>query len=113
MSNGTDRDLFVTMTGFAKRAGKIIYGYDNLQANKRIKMLAVSDTASDNLKSDMNRLAEKHGVPLVTVRALENTVGNNVKALGFTDGNMSKAAVEYARRGAPNYSVKEREKPRR
>ena len=95
MQNNADK--FVTMIGFAKRAGKIVYGYDNLKSARGLKLLAVSDTASVNLAQDMKNLAEKKRVPLVVAPALEITVGNNVKALGMTDGNMAQAALSYAR----------------
>lgn len=92
-------DKFVTMVGFAKRAGMIVYGIDKLKSARGVKMLAVSTTASDNLASDMNRLADKLSVPIVTVAALEDIVGNNVKALGITDANMAKAVVDYVSDG--------------
>ena len=95
MQGNTDK--FVTMIGFAKRSGKIVYGYDNLKSARGIKLLAVSDTASINLAKDMRSLADKKNVPLVTAPALETIVGNNVKALGMTDGNMAQAAIGYAR----------------
>ena len=101
-----DKDTFITMVGFAKRAGEIVYGYDGLRKARGVKLLAVSDGASDNLKSDMARLAEKNGLPLVTAPSLESKIGNNVKALGLTDENMSKAVVDFISKGAANYSIK-------
>lgn len=84
---------FASMLGFARRSGKIVYGYDNLRYSRAIKLLAVSTTASDNLASDMRALSKKTGVPLVEVEELERLVGNNVKALGFTDKNMANAVA--------------------
>ena len=51
-------DRFATMIGFAKRAGKIVYGFDCLKTAKRVAVLAVSDTASDNLKNGMARTVD-------------------------------------------------------
>ena len=103
MHDNTDK--FMAMIGFAKRAGKIVYGYDNLVSARGIRLLAVSDTASDNLTRDMRSLADKKSVPLVTAPALETTVGNNVKALGMTDANMAKAALAYAREDGNDYKA--------
>ncbi|MBD5132279.1 MAG: hypothetical protein HDT28_06830 [Clostridiales bacterium] len=88
-------DKFVSMIGFAKRAGKIVYGYDNLKSSRGVKLLAVSGTASVNLADGMKRLAEQKRIPLVMAAALEEVVGNNVKALGLTDGNMASAVVQF------------------
>lgn len=99
----SDTDKFAAMIGFAKRAGKIVYGFDSLKTARRVALLAVSETASDNLKNGMVRLAEKHGLPLIYADALETIVGNNVKALGITDKNMARAMLEYAQSGAPQY----------
>lgn len=101
-----ERDTFITMVGFARRSGKIVFGYDNLKNARGVKLLAVSDTASDNLFGDMNRFAQKKGLRLVTVVSLENKIGNNVKALGFTDKNMSDAIVDFVGKGATGYSIK-------
>ena len=91
----TEKDTFVTMIGFAKRAGKIVYGYDSLVKARGVKLLAVSDTASDNLRSGMDALADKTGLPIVYAERLEDIVGKNIKALGLTDAGMVKAAVGY------------------
>ena len=96
----------MTMVGFAKRSGKIVYGYDSLKSARGIKLMAVSSTASDNLKSSMELLAQKKRCPLVTAVALEDKVGNNVKALGLTDANMANAIEEYIVTGDSEYSIK-------
>lgn len=84
------------MIRFAKRARKIVYGYDALAGARGIKALAVSDTASDNLKDKMKGLAEKRGLPLLLATALEQTVGGNCKAVGVTDGGMAREMVRAA-----------------
>ncbi len=96
-------DKFAAMIGFAKRAGKIVYGYDNIKKAKGLKLIAVSDSASDNLKSAMERLKITRHIPTVYARSLEEVVGGNCKALGITDPNMAKAMLEYASDAAPLY----------
>lgn len=92
-------DTFATMIGFARRSGKIVFGLDALKRAKNVKMLAVSGTASDNLKRNMDRLADLNKIPIVYVSQLESVVGNNVKALGLTDGNMAQAVAGYVETG--------------
>ena len=104
MENNNDK--FVTMIGFGRRSGKIVYGLDNLKFAKNVKLLAVSDMASDNLKRNMERLAETCEIPIITAVGLEEKVGSNVKALGLTDGNMAKAVIEYVGQGSPQYTIK-------
>lgn len=108
MSNS---DKFIAMIGFAKRARKIVYGLDKLKTSKQIKLLAVSDTASDNLLSEMNALADKKKCPIVYAAGLEISVGNNVKALGMTDSGMVSAAIEYVENGGDNrYKIRKHTK---
>lgn len=99
----SESDKFAAMIGFARRAGKIVYGYDGLKKARRLCVLAVSGTASDNLREGMERLAERLHLTLIYVDELERVVGNNVKALGVTDKSMADAMIEYARSGAPHY----------
>ncbi|MCH5155963.1 MAG: hypothetical protein J1F69_05080 [Clostridiales bacterium] len=101
-----NKDKFVTMIGFARRSGKIVYGLDSLKHAKNIKLLAVSDTASDNLLRNMERLADINEIPIVYAVEMERTVGNNVKALGLTDGNMAEAVAKYVESGTAQYTIK-------
>lgn len=98
-------DKFIAMLGFSRKSGKVVFGLDNLKKMRNTKLLAVSDTASDNLRRGMETLATERAIPLVYAKALEMTVGNNVKALGFTDANMVKAVIDYIETGTTEYSV--------
>lgn len=98
-------DKFAAMLGFAVRAGKIVYGIDNLKTARRLKLLAVSDGASDNLSDGMKRIAERQSVTLVEVKSLEELVGYNCKALGITDENMANAMIEYADGSDSRYRI--------
>lgn len=100
-----ETDKFMAMIGFAKRARKIVYGIDSLVAAKRLKLLAVSNSASENLADSMNKLALKRNIPLVTVDGLEDKVGGNCKALGITDENMARAMADHANSGAQGYKI--------
>lgn len=98
-------DKFASMIGFAKRAGKIVIGYDALRTAKRIKLLAVDDSASASLTDNMKILSRKLDVPLVYAAGLETLVGAGIKAIGVTDANMAREMETYARSGAPQYHI--------
>ena len=89
----------MTMVGFAKRAGAIVLGYDSLRTAKGVRLIAVSDTASDNLKDERN-------IPIVYAPTLEDKVGGNVKALGITNSDMSRAITNYVSDGATQYGIR-------
>lgn len=90
-------DKFVAMIGFAKRAGKIVYGYDELKVRRNVKLYAISDSASQNLSDGLKRLCDGKSAPLIIVKRLEELVGANCKALGITDKNMAKAMLDFAK----------------
>ncbi|MCM1367451.1 MAG: hypothetical protein NC184_01375 [Roseburia sp.] len=103
MGNKTT-DKFVAMIGFATRSGQIVYGLDALKTAKNVRVLAVSDTASDNLKDGISLLGRRLGIPVIHARSLEATVGKNVKALGVTNENMAQEMIRYAD-ASPMYST--------
>ncbi|MDE6402109.1 MAG: hypothetical protein K2L54_05780 [Clostridiales bacterium] len=105
-ANKENNDKFITMIGFAKRAGAIVYGYDNLRTAKGVRLVAVSDAASENLKSDMERLADKRNIPIVYANALEDKMGGNIKALGITNSDMSREIINYISKGATPYEIR-------
>lgn len=106
MDKDTSTDKFAAMVGFAKRAGKMIYGYDELKRNRKCKVLAVSNIECGNIMSNMKALSVRYNIPLVAVEDMAALVGSNCKAFGITDGNMAKAMIEYCRGGnTPRYKV--------
>ena len=100
-------DKFLSMIGFAKRAGKIVYGYDNLACAKgnKVKLFAVSDSASDKTKRNVKWLADKIGAPAIMVDGMETKVGGNCKALGITEENMASEIIGYVESGATGYTL--------
>ena len=91
--NGTN-DKFMALLGFARRAGKVKYGLDDLKKCKSVKLYAVCESASDNLLSEMTALAKKAKKPLVVAKRESFTEGN-CKALGITDMHMVDGIVEF------------------
>lgn len=101
----SETDKFIGLLGFAKRAGKIVYGYDELRSAKRIKLLVVGDSASNNVLDGLKKIAAKNGVTLVKAERLEELVGGNCKALGITDKNMASGMLDYIRGEQSWYSI--------
>ncbi|MCH5162973.1 MAG: hypothetical protein J1G38_05745 [Clostridiales bacterium] len=86
----------MAILGFARRAGKVRYGLDELKKAKSVKLYAVCVSASDNLVSDMKALSSKTHKPLVIAKRDSFTEGN-CKAIGITDSNMASGMTEYAK----------------
>ncbi len=89
-----NNDKFTALLGFARRAGKVRYGLDELKKAKNVKLYAVTASASDNLMSDITALAERTGKPLVVAKR-ESFTDGNCKALGITDAHMADGIAEY------------------
>ena len=88
-------DKFAAMVGFARRAGKIVYGYDELKRDRKCKIMAVSAREQGNILDNMKSLCLRRSVPLVAVEDIAEFVGNGCKAFGIADANMAKAMLDY------------------
>lgn len=87
-------DKFMALLGFARRAGRVKYGLDDLKKCKSVKLYAVCESASSNLLSDMKALAKKANKPLIMAKRESFTEGN-CKALGITDVHIVDGIVEF------------------
>ena len=87
--------------GFAIKSGKILFGIDNVKlSRKRIYLLLLCRTASDNLKKEAYRFAENKNIQLFeTEETIESlTHKNNCKLAAILDENLAKAAADNIRR---------------
>lgn len=98
-------DKFVSILGFARRAGKAVYGYDELKKARKVKLLCVSASASDNLSDGMKKLAQEKKVPLITAEGLETIAGSNIKAIGITDAHMADGILEFIKTSDTPYKI--------
>lgn len=99
-------DKFVAMLGFARRSGKIVCGIDTVKCvRKKLYVLAVGYSASENLYAAMKTEAEKRNTPLVLASTLESAAGGNIKAIGIVDAEMARAMLEYAETDPENYKI--------
>ena len=83
--------------GFAIKAGKLLYGIDNVEASKKRKyLLIICKTASENLVKSAYRYAEKNNIPIIQAeRVLEEMIyKSNCKLIAVQDSNLAKAMIE-------------------
>ena len=90
---------FLTMLGFAQKAGKLAAGeaaVENFLKKEKIALLLVSEEVSDNRKEDWMRQAEYYNVPIAEVAIskldLGWAVGNSPRGIiGIMDQGMADA----------------------
>lgn len=88
-----------TFVGFAVRAGKIRTGQNTLATVKRIFLVIICKTASQNAVKNAEKYARKHGCPLyVTENAelAELIHKDGVKIAAITDKSLAKAITDNA-----------------
>lgn len=86
-----------TYIGFAIRAGKYRTGFNTVGTLKKVYLLAVCKTASENSLKDAVKLSKKYGCPLL--RTKERTLAEiifkeNAKIIAVTDKNLADAAIK-------------------
>ncbi|MBO4897994.1 MAG: ribosomal L7Ae/L30e/S12e/Gadd45 family protein [Clostridia bacterium] len=86
------------MLGLARRAGKLIYGSENVVLSARqgkIKLAVMASDASERTKKLMQNKCKSFSVPLLefsTKEELGSVLGkSDISALGVTDRNFAKA----------------------
>lgn len=92
-------DKIESILGFAVRAGKIIYGFDNIETmHKKRYLIVVDESSSDRLLRHCLQYANSKSLPLLKIkgRKLENLVNKlNCKVIAVTDKQMSVAMLKF------------------
>ena len=86
----------VTFIGFAIKSNNLIAGQTPLKrTKKKLFVVLVCSSGSDNLKNLAKNLAVKHGCEyFVTTTPLEQlTNKKDIKIVGITDENLAKAII--------------------
>ena len=92
-----------TYIGFAVKAGKIIFGTDNLLEKKQHPKIILTDPSlSDNSREKLKGYAEKKGIDLMVLPISEYFPGRNCKAVGITEPNLAEAVKKELKE---SYSV--------
>ena len=94
MENKTKAQTFI---GFTIRTGKFRIGLNAVQTLKKIKLLIVCKSASENTKDKAKSIKNKYACPmLITVsHTLDQlTSKENAKVMAVTDDALAKAIIE-------------------
>lgn len=89
-------NLIKTYVGFSIKSNNVVIGQDQLKnTNKKVKLIMICPTASNNLVDLATRLAEKFDCKLIeTDENLENYVfKENCKLIGLTNESLVKAIL--------------------
>ena len=88
-----DKKKIISYLGFAQKAGKIIYGADNVLKKKKLyPLVIICSSASDRTKKDIASFCGN--APLVEVEDLSSLMNKNgVKVVAVTDFNLGAAIV--------------------
>ncbi len=84
--------------GFALKAGKTIVGQTSLKNSKEhIKLIIVDFNSGENLIKLTKNLSVKHNCPhiITKIPLAELTHKPDIKIIGITDENLSKAILKY------------------
>ena len=86
-------DKVETLLGFAIRAGKVVFGYDNIESNRKCVLIIVCKSLSQNAKERVLRKAGKTTVIETQCALSEITHRNGCKAIALTDKQMAHAVI--------------------
>ena len=86
----------ISYLGFAKKSGGLITGQTSLKiCKKKLYLIMVCCSASDNLKNLAKNLGVKHNCPVIETAVKLDTLitEKDIKILGLTNQELSKAIV--------------------
>ena len=90
------RSKILSYLGFAIKSGNLRTGVNAVATLKRVNLLIVCKTASQNTVKDAEKLAIKFGCPLVesAISVEEITGKENCKLMAVTDENLANAIID-------------------
>ena len=97
MNYWENMNKIISYFGFAKKSNNCVMGQTALKkSTKKMCLIAVCGTASDNLKDMARNIATKHACPYIITKALLSDLlhENDIKIVGITDENLSKAIMD-------------------
>jgi len=95
------RNKLHSYLGFARKSGKLVSGYEtciNLIKRNKIKLILITDNASEGTQEKFRRLTESAGVPIIFVKdgdaisEYSGLYGRNV--FGITDRNFAEVIAK-------------------
>lgn len=97
MNSWENMDKIISYLGFANKSNNLIVGQTPIKrTKKRLYLILVSDSASENLKNMAKNVALRHNCDVIISKFELQTLTNikDVKIVGLTDENLSKAIIE-------------------
>ena len=100
------RDKIISYMGFAKKSGNLVSGSNTCIFSikkKKVRLLLITEDASENTKKKMTHEAESGNVPVRIFgesEKLSRAVGESGRTVfGITDGNFARVIDEEIRKG--------------
>ncbi len=96
MENKTKAETYI---GFAIRAGKFRIGANAVLTLKKMDLLIVCKSASDNTKKEAEKIASKYSCPLLITKdknLSEMTHRENSKVMAICDKQLARAIIDNA-----------------
>ena len=88
-------DKLKTLVGFAMKAGKVVYGTDNIEYSRSKRLIILCKTLSENSRKKVISQAGKTPILLSTATTVaEITYRDGCKAIAITDKQMSEAILK-------------------
>lgn len=87
----------ISYIGFAKKSNNLVVGQTPIKrCVKKLHLILVCNTASDNLKNLAKNIAVKHNCDCVITEPNLSELANlkDIKIIGLTDENLSKAIID-------------------
>lgn len=94
-----------SLLGFARKAGKIIYGADNL--DRRVRLVILSAAASESVTKRALTFGERNHIKVVkSDKPLDEILFiNNCMAIGLKDRKMSEAILLFIKNEESKYRI--------
>lgn len=89
-------DLFLSTLGLARRAGKLLYGYDSVLENQqKINAVFIASDSSDKTKQNINYIFSKYNLTPETINYTKTELGyaigtKPVGIIGIADPGFTK-----------------------
>ena len=87
----------ISYIGFANKSNNLVVGQTPIKrCTKQLHLILVCNSASDNLKNLAKNTAIKHGCQVIITKPNLSELANlkDIKIIGLTDENLSKAIIE-------------------
>ena len=91
-------DKIASYIGFSIKAGKLVYGYENVIASKKMVYLVICDQSlAENSSEKVRRYAVRRNVPVISVPNLSEYFGGKaIKCVGMAEPHLAEAvAIEF------------------